>query len=76
MDNKCETFLVSHIWKNMVTGEDKQYHNNTHAMYWHNFAIFICEIFIFLYTVNDLFSAQCAKERLFLVNILVEKFPF
>ena len=25
------------------------------------------------YTVNDLFSAQCPKEKLFLVNILVEK---
>ena len=25
------------------------------------------------YTVNDLFSAQCPKERLVLVNILVEK---
>ena len=25
------------------------------------------------FTVNDLFRAQCAKERLVLVNILVEK---
>ena len=27
-------------------------------------------------TVNDLFSAQCAKERLFLFNIWWKKFPF
>ena len=28
-----------------------------------------------VYTVNDLFSTQCAKERLFLFNILMGKVP-
>ena len=27
-------------------------------------------------TVNDLFSAQCAKQSLFLFNICWEKIPF
>ena len=28
------------------------------------------------YTINDLFSPQCAKERLFFCQNLVGKFPF
>ena len=35
----------------------------------------ICMYVHILYTVNDLFSAQCAKERLFLFNILIGKVP-
>ena len=43
------------------------------ALY-HNFLIDYCRDFsVILHTVNDLFSAQCAKEGLVLVNILVGK---